>query len=139
MMIPDARVLILNGAILSVLASLGGAVYGRMLIAHSATDQQRQAWRLVHSAGSLIGVALVALGAAFPALELDPVLSGLIVWSGIATGYLFLLGMVVAALSGQRGLQPAGSPGNQLVYAAYLAGSVATLVLWAAVIWAALR
>jgi hypothetical protein len=138
-MIPVARVLILHGAILSVLATLGGVIYRRMLVASAATDQQRQACRLVHSAGSLIGVVLVAIGAAVPVLAPDPGLSRLLVWSGLATGYLFLLGMVAAALSGQRGLRPGGSPGNKLVYAAYLAGSVATLVLWAVVIWATLR
>ncbi len=138
-MSPDARGLILHGAILSLLASLGGGVYGRMIVARGATEEQRQAWRLVHSAGSLAGVALVALGAAVPVLAPSPEARGVLVWSALATGYLFLLGMVVAAVTGQRGLRPGGSPGNQVVYAAYVLGSVATLVLWGALIWAAVR
>lgn len=137
-MIPQAQGLILHGAVISLLASLAGFVYGRTLVRSGDSEHQRQAWRLVHSAGSLAGVALVALGAAVPVLAPSPAALGVLFYSALATGYLFLLGMGAAALSGERGLRPGGSVGNQVAYGAYLAASAATLVLWTTVLVLAL-
>jgi hypothetical protein len=84
---------------------------------------------------------LIAIGAALPHLRLGQLALGALTWSLVISAYVFLLGLVVAAVADVRGLSPTEAVLNRLVFAAYVVGSAGTLlgvVLTMLGAWAAL-
>jgi hypothetical protein len=87
--------------------------------------------------GLLCGIPLGAAAARGAGQEATRALT----WSLVISAYVFLLGLVVAAVADVRGLSPRGAVLNRLVFAAYVVGSAGTLlgvVLTILGAWAAL-
>jgi hypothetical protein len=113
----------LHGAVVLASGLVGGLLFARAIKA----GRGEVAWRVVHSGGSMAGVMLLAVASALRYVTLPPLALALLAWTLIGGTYLLVVGMVVAAVTGGRGLAGGGSPANRFVYLLYLLGSVASL------------
>lgn len=116
--------LILHGSLVLLAGFLSGGFFARAI----KRDQGEVAWRVVHVGTSMGGIMLIALGPAIPQLALPPWEAGLIAWSLILGVEVFVAGMVLAAVSGRRGVSRGGDTTNRVVWALYMVGSTLTLV-----------
>src|SRR5262245_14140678 len=103
--------LLFHGAVVLILGLLCGIPFGAA--AARALEGAARAWRVAHSGGATLGVMLVAIGATLSRLRLDDLALSTLTWSLVVSGYAFMLGMVLAAVAGTRGLRAEG-PGPQL-------------------------
>lgn len=137
---PAELQMILHGSVVLLLGLLCGIPLGAAA-ARGAGPEATRAWRVAHSGGAGVGVMLIAIGAALPHLRLGQLALGALTWSLVISAYVFVLGLVVAAVADVRGLSPTGAVLNRLVFAAYVVGSAGTLlgvVLTMLGAWAAL-
>jgi len=77
----------------------------------------------VHSGGSMAGVMLIAFGAAWNYIHLGSY-ETTIVWSLIASTYLMVLGMFLAAITGKRGLHSGSKEIEKIIYLLYASGGI---------------
>lgn len=110
---------ILHGAIVLTIGLLCGLPFGAVAA---------RAWRVAHAGGAALGVMLIAIAAVLPRLRLTDLAASLLAWSLIASAYSFTGGVVLAAITGARGLQAAGSAADVIVFLDYLVGALGTLV-----------
>jgi hypothetical protein len=132
--------LLFHGAVVLILGLLCGIPFGAA--AARAREGSARAWRVAHSGGATLGLMLVAIGATLSRLRLDDLALSTLTWSLVVSGYAFMLGMVLAALAGTRGLRAEGPPLNWVVFGAYVVGSVGSVVGVGLMIrgaWTALR
>jgi len=59
---------------------------------------------VVHPGSSMAGVMLIAIGVVTDYLCIDPLLNCIICWGIISSTYLFVVAMVLAAITGERGI-----------------------------------
>ena len=116
----------LHGAVVLLAGLLCGLPFGAVVA--RAGDEAARAWRVAHAGGAALGVMLIAIAAVLPRLSLGDGLASLLAWSLIVAAYSFMAGVVLAALTGARGLTVAGPAANATVFAAYLVGAVGTLL-----------
>jgi FtsH-binding integral membrane protein len=128
-----AQLLVLHGSLVLLSGFLGGIFFARAI----KRENGEVAWRVVHAGASMGGIMLIALGPAIPQLALPPWEASLIAWSLIVGIEVFVVGMVLAAVSGKRGLTRRGDTTNRLVWALYTLGSILTLVGCTALAWGA--
>jgi hypothetical protein len=74
------------------------------------------------------GILLIAFTSLISLLVLSRWAMSFFVWSIILGTWLFLLGMIVAAITGERGLKSGGSLISQGVHYAYLVGAFCSLL-----------
>ena len=117
---------ILHGAIVLLVGLLCGIPFGS--VAARAGDDAARAWRVAHAGGAMLGVMLIAIAAVLPQLRLTDLVASLLAWSLVIGAYSFTLGVILAALTGARGLEPGGSATNVVVFLAYLVGALGTLL-----------
>lgn len=117
---------ILHGAIVLLIGLSCGIPFGS--VASRAGDEAARAWRVAHAGGAMLGVMLVAVAAVLPRLRLTDVLVSLLAWSLIVGAYAFTVGVVLAAVTGARGLTAGDSATDVVVHIAYVVGTLATLV-----------
>jgi hypothetical protein len=115
---------VLHGVIVLATGLVGGLLFARAI----KSGHNEVAWRVVHSGGCSAGVMLVAISSSLRYVALPLAGHALLGWTLIGGTYALVIGMVVAAATGHRGLSGGGSIGNRFVNYAYLAGTVATLV-----------
>jgi hypothetical protein len=113
--------LAVNGVIVLVVSLVAGLLLHRTV----RLEGDVAAWHMAHAGGTGRGVLLMALAplcrlAVLPASQLAALvwLMLLFVWTSVAA-------MMIAAVSGQRGLGWHGSSTNKLVYGPYVVGAVA--------------
>lgn len=107
--------LALHGAlVLTVSIASGLFLYRAMLKA-----APEAVWHLVHAGGTVRGVLLIALAGIIHLLPLPFWLLATFVWLIIFSIWASMLAMIIAAASGERGFQLAGSATNRLVYVLY--------------------
>lgn len=116
--------LVLHGSLVLLVGFIGGCFFARAI----KRGQGEVAWRVVHSGSSMAGVMLIALGPAMPQLALPAWGAQVIAWTLILGVELFVVGMILAAVSCQRGLSRRGGRGNRTIWAFYMAGTVLTLI-----------
>lgn len=80
---------------------------------------KEHAWHLIHAGGSVRAVLLIALAAVVPYLPLAPATLTTFVWLMIVSIWASMFAMLIAAITGDRGLQNAGTGTNRLVYFLY--------------------
>ena len=115
--------LALHGAVVLMVGLLGGLAFARAI----QNGGREVAWRVVHSGGSMAGVLLLALAGVWRLVAL-PAWGQLLLAGLLAAGtYALVIGMVIAAWTGGRGLSRGGSRANRAVYALYVVGTAATL------------
>lgn len=113
---------ILHGAIVLLIGFLCGLPFGS--VAMRAGDEAARPWRVAHAGGAATGTMLIAIAAVLPHLRLTDLLAWLLACSLIVSAYSFTLGVIVAALTGARGLAAGGSAANIVVFVAYVVGAV---------------
>src|SRR5262249_31174737 len=122
---PDDRLagwLVFHGAVTLFVGLAAGAPYHLALV-HGWGDEPVRAWRLAHQAGPICGLMAVAIGAALPRLVLSRRAAALLTWSVVVSVDGFIVGMLLAALLGVRGLRPFQSPADAVVHACYQVGT----------------
>jgi hypothetical protein len=83
------------------------------------------AWHLAHAGGSVRGVMLIALAAIAPLPALPFWELALVAWLFIFFSWTSVAAMLIAAVTGDRGLEFRGSNANKLVFVLYLLGGAA--------------
>ncbi len=89
------------------------------------------AWRVVHSGASVAGTMLIAIGALINRLSLSSVHQSLIFYGIVLSTYILVLGMGLAAISGERGIGNSGEERTskwKIVYYCYGIGAVGTIL-----------
>ena len=125
--------LVLHGSLVLLSGFIGGLFFARAI----KRERGEVAWRVVHAGASMGGIMLIALGPAIAQLALPAWEAGLIAWSLIIGVEAFVLAMVLAAFSGQRGLSRKGGATQKTVWAFYMLGSTLTLMGCVALAWGA--
>jgi hypothetical protein len=124
---------------------LGGMLTGfplAMAIAGERGAQEVHAWAVTHTSLVSTGILLIAIGAAARHLALAERESRLLSWTSLASAYALCIGLIVTAISGNRGLAPEGSALNLALFVANLTavlGLLAAGVLLVRGAYAALR
>lgn len=116
--------LVLHGSLVLLTGFLGGMFFARAI----KRGKGEVAWRVVHAGASMAGIMLIALAPVIPQLGLPPWAANLIAWSLIIGTEAFVVGMILAAFSGHRGLSRSGGGSNRIVWACYALGTVLTLI-----------
>lgn len=107
--------LVLHGALVLTVSLFGGLLLYRVLL----KDKNPATWHLVHAGGTVRGVLLIALAAIIQLLALPLSQVSLLVWLMIISIWASMVAMILAAVSGERGLRPSGTITNKLVYLFY--------------------
>jgi hypothetical protein len=119
--------LVFHGAVVLLLGQAAGYAFFRAL--KRAEDGAAAArWRMSHSACSVAALVLLALGPVVPQLGLDPVALQALTWTLIGSTWALCLGTVVAAASGQRGIERRGPVWNRVVWVLYVVGAAGSTV-----------
>lgn len=119
-----ARQLVLHGSLVLLVGFVGGCFFARAI----KVGQGEVAWRVVHSGSAMAGIMLIALGPALLQLALPLWAAQVTTWTLILGTELFVVGMVLAAFSGGRGLSRRGSAANRVVWVLYMGGIALTLI-----------
>jgi multisubunit Na+/H+ antiporter MnhG subunit len=113
--------LALHGVIVLAVSLIAG------LLLHKAIrlDMDVSAWHLVHSGGSGRGVMLLALAPMLQWLALPRWQLSLFVWLILFFVWTSMAAMIIAAATGQRGVDWSGSATSKCVFGLYVVGAVA--------------
>jgi hypothetical protein len=85
------------------------------------------AWAVTHASLASASIMLIAVGAAARHLVLPDWESRLLLWTLLGSTYALCIGLVVTAISGDRGMEPVGSTLNLALYAMNVAGVLGAL------------
>jgi hypothetical protein len=107
--------LVLHGVLVLLVSVLAGVFLWRVIL----KSDNEGPWHLIHAGGSVRGVLLIALGGVIQFLPLSPSLLTTFVWLMIVSIWASMFAMLIAAITGDRGLQNRGSNTNRLVYLLY--------------------
>lgn len=116
--------LALHGVLILTVSLISGGWFAKAI----NTRGNDVAWRVVHSGGSMGGIMLIAFSSLVPIIVLPRWSVTVFVWSVILSAWLFIIAMMVAAISGERGLKTGGSLINRGVYYLYLFGALFSLI-----------
>lgn len=116
--------LALQGALILTIGLIGGILFVKAI----STGKGEVAWRVVHSGGSMAGIMLLVFVPILPLMALPTWALHAFGWSFSVGTWLLVIGMVVAAISGQRGIEKGGIRCNQIVRGFYSLGTLLSLV-----------
>jgi len=122
-----AATLALHGLIVLFLGLLCGLPYGAAIVGAWGEEPVR-AWKLAHMEGVQNGILVLALAGAAGFFALSARSERIVVWGAILAAYGNILGAVIGALSGYRGLAPEGPLANALVFVAFMFGMWGVLI-----------
>jgi hypothetical protein len=122
-----AAKLTLHGLIVLFLGLLCGAPYGAGIVGGWGDDAVR-AWKLAHLEGVQNGILVLALAGVSGFLSLRSGEAKVVLWGAILAAYGNVLGALLGALTGQRGLAPQGPLANWLVFLAFMFGMWGVLI-----------
>lgn len=122
-----AAMITFNGLLVLLLGLLAGAPYGAALV-NGWGDEAARAWKLAHGEGLLNGLMLLAIAACAPYLALSPRAERVVQWGAVLAAWGNIVGSILGALSGQRGLAPQGPAANWLVFIAFMFGMWGVLI-----------
>jgi hypothetical protein len=111
-----------------VLVLLVSLVSGRWFAKAIIIRGNDVAWRVVHSGGSMGGIMLIAFSSLLPIIVLPRWATTLFIWLIILGTWLFIIAMLTAAITGERGLKSGGSLINRGVYFSYVFGALFSLI-----------
>ncbi len=112
--------LALHGLLVLLVSVLGGVVLWRVLLKREYGPQ----WHLLHAGGTVRGVLLIALAAVIPVLPFSLLLVSTTVWLMIVSIWASIAAMLIAAITGDRGLNHKGSIWNRLIFGCYVVHGV---------------
>lgn len=116
-----AATLGLHGLIVLFLGLLCGIPYGSAIVGGWG-DEPVRAWKLAHMEGVQNGILVVALAGLSGLLLLSERQEKAVVWGAVLAAYGNVVGAMIGALSGYRGLAPEGPLANWLVFVAFMFG-----------------
>jgi hypothetical protein len=120
----SAVYLAINGVSVLLVSLISGRWFSKAI----TTQGNEVAWRVVHSGGSMGGIMLIAFSSLVSLLVLPHWAMSLFVWSTIIGIWLFILAMIAAAVTGERGLTNGGTQINRGVYHTYIVASFSSLL-----------
>jgi hypothetical protein len=118
--------IIFHGGIILLAGVVCGVPFA-LAVGHGWGDEAVRAWRVAHTGAVSLGVALIAIGGIAPRLVLGNGAARVLLSSLLVAGYTFGIGVVMAAVTGVRGLAPT-APLNLVVFLVYITGTLATFV-----------
>lgn len=130
-----AKQLILHGTVVLLIGFLCGAPLGSA--SARGKEEIARAWRVAHSSLIAGGVLLLALAGVISHLTLSPWALASLVWSFVASSYVFAVVLPVAARYGHRGLTSAPPFLNRLIYMGNMAGASGLLLGVVVLLWGA--
>jgi hypothetical protein len=130
---------ILHGGIILLLGNVIGFPLARALASRHISETKTEAWRMAHSANTGFGVFLIATGAAFQHLTLTAMVSSILLISLVASGYGFLVGTIIAGVTGHKGLKFKGPLWNWVALGCYHVGVLGSMVGVPLLVYGALR
>ncbi|KPJ91344.1 MAG: hypothetical protein AMJ53_11880 [Gammaproteobacteria bacterium SG8_11] len=116
--------LALHGVLILLVSLISGRWFSRAI----TTGGNEVAWRVVHSGGSMGGIMLIAFSSLLPIIALPRWATESFVWSTVAGIWFFVLAMIVAAITGERGLKSGGTLVNRSIYCCYFIGAFFSLI-----------
>jgi hypothetical protein len=122
-----AATLTLHGLIVLFLGLLCGAPYGAAIVG-AWGDEPVRAWKLAHMEGVQNGILVIALAGVSGLLLLSERQQKVVVWGAILAAYGNVIGALVGAVSGFRGLAPEGPLANWIVFVAFMFGMWGVLI-----------
>jgi hypothetical protein len=125
--------LVLHGTMVLTVSLFGGLLLYRVLL----KDKNPAAWHLVHAGGTVRGVLLIALAAIIQLIALPLSQISFFVWLIIISIWASMFAMVIAVISGERGLRLSGSIANKLVYLFYAIHIITIFPAFFLLIWLA--
>jgi hypothetical protein len=129
----------LHGLIILMVGLLGGFPFAKAI---KEKNGKETAWRVVHSGSSAGGVMLIAIGAIVGRLTLSLLLNSFIAAGIIISTYLFIIGMLIAAITGERGIGNSNTTQKsswKIVYYLYGLGAVISILSIAVLIIVCLK
>ena len=118
----------LHGLIILMVGLIGGYFFAHAI---KKKDGGEVAWRVVHSGGCAAGVLLIALGGVINRLAILDLMNSFILWGVVSSTYLLIIGMVIAAISGERGIGNSEGKKSSLwkiVYYLYGVGALVSIL-----------
>ena len=119
--------ILLHGVIVLLIGLLCGVPYGHA-ITHGWGEDAVRAWRFAHLGLLVGGIWLLAVAGVSHLLVLNARTVSVLAWSLVASAYGFTVALVLAAVSGVRGLEPTGPFANFVVFLANAVGAFGALV-----------
>ena len=116
--------LALNGVLVLIVSLASGHWFARAIIKQG----NEVAWRVVHSSGCMTGIMLIVFSSLIPILVLPQWAMMLFAWSIIFGTWIFLIALIIAAMSGERGLKSSGSRINRGLFFSFIAGALLTYI-----------
>lgn len=123
----DRERIVFHGAAVLIVGLLCGFPFAAALTGNWG-DEPLRAWRFAHLGLIVTGIWLLATAAVLPSLVLGRRPASVLVWSLLGAAYGFMTALLVAAVSGVRGLQPTGPAANWVAFAANTFGALGGLV-----------
>ncbi|MEL6658422.1 MAG: hypothetical protein AAFY48_18560 [Bacteroidota bacterium] len=117
--------LFFHGFIILLIGLIGG--YPFSFSAHNKKERET-AWRLFHFASCMGGIMLIAIAACLHVLEISEASTFWVLFFSLIANYAFVLGMFIAAVSGERGLKWEKKFLNKAVYILYSVATTFSLV-----------
>lgn len=122
-----AATLTLHGLVVLLLGLLCGAPYGAAIVG-TWGDEPVRAWKLAHLEGVQNGILVLALAGVSGLLLLSERQEKVVVWGAVLAAYGNVLGALLGAVSGFRGLAPEGPLANWIVFVAFMFGMWGVLI-----------
>lgn len=120
-----------HGLLILLVGLLSGFPFAQSI---KSKNGREVAWRVVHAGGASAGLMLIAVGVITQQFELGP-LNAFIYYLFIFGTYTLVGGMVLAAITGQRGLDKKNhNIYNKIVYILYGLGAIGSLLAMLALI-----
>jgi hypothetical protein len=119
--------LTLHGSIVLLIGLLSGIPYG-IAINQKKNEDIARAWRVAHSGLSMGGTTMISISAVLNNLELNAVLSLILVGTFAISGYGFCIALPYGAWVGHRGLSIESPVKNKVVYVGNMVGAIGSLI-----------
>jgi hypothetical protein len=133
------RQLILNAALILLLALLTGFGYGQIVIADiqglpPSIPGDLRGWRMAHLECLLNGILLLAIAAAIRPLRFGAKTNACIFWGLLVCGWTNAIASSLSPLTGGRGAVYTGFDWNSLNHVLFMAGVLAIIIAIVALI-----
>lgn len=119
---------ILHGALILFIANLAGGLLGRSLASRKTSAETKEAWRMAHASSVSFGMFLMVVGAIFIYLKLSSFFQIMLLLSLTLSGYGFLVGTIIAAWTGHKGLRWKPPTQNYFIFICYMIGVIGSLI-----------
>jgi hydroxylaminobenzene mutase len=114
----DSRALAFHAAVIILLGMIAGFPLGAYIVEAAAEDVIR-AWGTAHLLGLVNGLFVIAVASMWAKIDLSSRLRSALWWCLVLGGYANTIAPVLAAIAGQRGLEPTGPAINWAIFGMY--------------------